>query len=119
MGPKKEYNLLPFFKFTIKCFRLKFFNFLFSKSNRSTDLNKFLIVGIGNIGTKYLKTRHNLGFEALDQISNFYESTFEKEKLGEISKFSIKGKRVILLKPNTYVNLLGTGSIKKKLTWIT
>ena len=86
---------------------MKFFNFLFSNSNRSTDLSKFLIVGIGNVGTKYLKTRHNLGFEALDQISNFYESRFEKEKLGEISKFSIKGRSVILLKPNTYVNLSG------------
>ena len=70
-------------------------------------MSKYLIVGIGNVGIKYLKTRHNLGFEVLDQISNFYESRFEKEKLGEISKFSIKGRSVILLKPNTYVNLSG------------
>jgi len=66
---------------------------LVSKFKRSIDLNKYLIVGIGNIGTDYFKTRHNLGFEALDFISDHFDSKFEKKRLGEVSKFTFKGKK--------------------------
>ena len=86
---------------------MKCIDFLVSKFKRSIDLNKYLIVGIGNIGTDYFKTRHNLGFEALDFISDHFDSKFEKKRLGEVSKFTFKGKNIILLKPNTYVNLSG------------
>ena len=86
---------------------MKCIHFLVSKFKRSIDLNKYLIVGIGNIGTDYFKTRHNLGFEALDFISDHFDSKFEKKRLGEVSKFTFKGKKIILLKPNTYVNLSG------------
>jgi len=86
---------------------LKWIEFLISKFKRSVNLNKYLVVGIGNIGVDYFKTRHNLGFEALDFISNHFESKFEKQRLGEVSKFTFRGKKIILLKPNTYVNLSG------------
>ena len=86
---------------------MKWIEFLVSKFKPSIDLNKYLIVGIGNIGINYFKTRHNLGFEALDFISDHFESKFEKKRLGEVSKFTFKGKKIILLKPNTYVNLSG------------
>lgn len=86
---------------------MKCIDFFISKFKGSVDLNKYLIVGIGNIGINYFKTRHNLGFEALDFISDHFESKFEKKRLGEVSKFTFKGKKIILLKPNTYVNLSG------------
>ena len=70
-------------------------------------MNKFLIVGIGNIGKEYINTRHNIGFDALDWISNDLGGTFETKKLGDVCKINFKGKKIILLKPSTYVNLSG------------
>ena len=70
-------------------------------------MDKFLIVGLGNPGEKYNNTRHNIGFELLDFYCNKYESEFETYRLGQISKISIKGRKVVLLKPNTYMNLSG------------
>ena len=86
---------------------MKWIEFLISKFKRSVNLNKYLVVGIGNIGVDYFKTRHNLGFEALDFISNHFETKFEKQRLVEISKFKFRGKKIILLKTHTYVNLSG------------
>ena len=70
-------------------------------------MDKFLIVGLGNPGEKYYNTRHNIGFELLDFISKKHESEFETNRLGQISKISIKGRKVLLLKPNTFMNLSG------------
>ena len=70
-------------------------------------MDKFLIVGLGNPGEKYNNTRHNIGFELLDFYSNKHESEFETYRLGQISKISIKGRKIVLLKPNTYMNLSG------------
>ena len=82
-----------------------FFIFVYSKSSALMD--KFLIVGLGNPGEKYYKTRHNIGFELLDFYCKKYESEFETNRLGQISKISIKGRKVLLLKPNTFMNLSG------------
>ena len=82
-----------------------FFIFVFSKS--STLMDKFLIVGLGNPGEKYYDTRHNIGFELLDFICKKHESEFETNRLGQISKLLIKGRKVLLLKPNTFMNLSG------------
>ncbi len=70
-------------------------------------MKKFLIIGLGNPGSEYSKTRHNIGFEILDYISSTRECKFETVKLADITKFKIKGKTVFLLKPNTFVNLSG------------
>ena len=70
-------------------------------------MNKFLIVGLGNPGSKYQNTRHNIGFDILDFISDKNETDFETERLGDLSKISIKGKKVFLLKPSTFMNLSG------------
>ena len=70
-------------------------------------MDKFLIVGLGNPGEKYQNTRHNIGFDLLDFYCKKNESEFGTERLGEISKISIKGKKVLLLKPNTFINLSG------------
>ncbi|AZJ36978.1 aminoacyl-tRNA hydrolase [Tenacibaculum singaporense] len=70
-------------------------------------MKKFLIVGLGNIGEKYNNTRHNIGFKIADAFVKEHEGSFETEKLGDIAKLKIKGKTVIVLKPNTYMNLSG------------
>ena len=70
-------------------------------------MDKFLIVGLGNPGEKYYNTRHNIGFELLDFICKKHESEFETNRLGQISKITIKGRKVLLLKPNTFMNLSG------------
>ena len=77
-------------------------------------MDKFLIVGLGNPDEKYRNTRHNIGFEILDFICEKYESKFETERLGQIAKISVKGRKVLLLKPNTYMNLSG----KSVLYWM-
>ena len=81
--------------------------FIFVNSKSSALMDKFLIVGLGNPGEKYYNTRHNIGFELVDFICKKHESEFETNRLGQISKISIKGRKVFLLKPNTYMNLSG------------
>lgn len=85
---------------------MNWLNFFGCKKN-NLEMKKFLIVGIGNIGKEYDNTRHNVGFQILDYISKENQEGFETVKYGQISKFRIKGKSVILLKPSTYVNLSG------------
>ena len=82
-----------------------FFIFVYIKT--SAIMDKFLIVGLGNPGEKYYNTRHNIGFELLDFFCKKYESEFETYRFGQISKISIKGRKVLLLKPNTFMNLSG------------
>jgi PTH1 family peptidyl-tRNA hydrolase len=71
------------------------------------SMKKFLIVGLGNIGSEYANTRHNIGFKVLDFIANQENISFQTVKLGEVAALKIKGKTLILLKPNTYMNLSG------------
>ncbi|WP_254712360.1 aminoacyl-tRNA hydrolase [Polaribacter sp. BM10] len=70
-------------------------------------MKKFLIVGLGNVGTKYNNTRHNIGFKILDELAEEHKATFETEKLGDIANFRFKGRTFILLKPSTFMNLSG------------
>ncbi|MEQ3657076.1 MAG: aminoacyl-tRNA hydrolase [Dokdonia sp.] len=90
---------------------LGFFRRLFSSSRENTivedPMKKFLIVGLGNIGPKYENTRHNIGFKVVDAFAKAQEASFETAKLGDVAKTKVKGKTVILLKPNTYMNLSG------------
>jgi len=68
---------------------------------------KFLIVGLGNIGSEYELTRHNIGFLIADYIAEQANVTFETSKLASVAKFKFKGKSIILIKPSTYMNLSG------------
>jgi peptidyl-tRNA hydrolase, PTH1 family len=77
------------------------------KKEKITIMNKFLIVGLGNIGSEYTNTRHNIGFKVLDFFAQNENINFETLKLGAVAQHKIKGKQVILLKPNTYMNLSG------------
>jgi len=78
-----------------------------------------IIVGLGNIGKEYEKTRHNVGFMAVDKIADFY--SFEKfhpeEKFeAEISAGKIKNEKIIIIKPQTFMNLSGR-SVQKVLNF--
>ncbi len=89
---------------------MKWLTQLFSKTPKVDNIDsmkKFLIVGLGNIGAEYVNTRHNIGFKVLDYIAQKESLTFETAKLGAITEYSIKGRKLILLKPNTYMNLSG------------
>ena len=80
------------------------------KKNKQEDtipMKKFLIVGLGNIGSEYANTRHNIGFKILDYIANQEGISFQTVKLGEVAELKIKGRTILLLKPNTYMNLSG------------
>jgi peptidyl-tRNA hydrolase len=70
-------------------------------------MKKFLIVGLGNIGSDYDETRHNIGFKVLDFLAEQEAFTFESAKLGSVGSFKYKGKSIICLKPSTYMNLSG------------
>ena len=81
--------------------------FGFNTETQEDLMKKFLIVGLGNIGEKYHNTRHNIGFKIVDAFVYEHDAKFATEKLGDIAKLKIKGKTVIVLKPNTYMNLSG------------
>ncbi len=69
----------------------------------------FLIVGLGNPGPEYERTRHNVGFMAADEIHRRYNfSTFRAKFDGLIAEGNIEGEKVYLLKPQTFMNLSGT-----------
>jgi PTH1 family peptidyl-tRNA hydrolase len=70
-------------------------------------MKKFLIVGLGNIGSEYENTRHNIGFKILDFFAKKEEFTFKTDKLGAVASYRFKGRTFIFLKPSTYMNLSG------------
>ena len=87
------------------------FNWIFRnklKSNNEVEMSKkYLIVGLGNIGIDYIRTRHNIGFKVVDKMVELNGAVFETKKLGDLAKFRFKGRIFIILKPNTFMNLSG------------
>lgn len=67
----------------------------------------YLVVGLGNIGAEYDGTRHNMGFMALDAWAQSEGAVFQTCRYGSMTEISFKGRRFILLKPSTYMNLSG------------
>ncbi len=68
---------------------------------------KYLIVGLGNIGSEYANTRHNIGFMILDAFAEASNISFSTERYGDIAHCRLKNKQLTLLKPSTYMNLSG------------
>ncbi|QMU99531.1 aminoacyl-tRNA hydrolase [Borrelia sp. A-FGy1] len=66
-----------------------------------------LIVGLGNPGSNFFNTRHNVGFALVDKLILNNGLSLSKSKNYEYSDFSIEGKRIVLIKPLTYINLSG------------
>lgn len=75
----------------------------------------YLIVGLGNPETEYDNTRHNMGFHVINQLAEGYQIEIKKAKFkGLVGDGIIEGKKVILLKPQTYMNLSGESVIEVK-----
>ncbi|MGN1263164.1 MAG: aminoacyl-tRNA hydrolase, partial [Prevotella sp.] len=70
-------------------------------------MEKYLIVGLGNVGTEYDNTRHNTGFMVLDAFAKASNIVFDDRRYGFVAETSVKGRRITLLKPSTYMNLSG------------
>jgi PTH1 family peptidyl-tRNA hydrolase len=89
---------------------MKWLTHLFKKdksAEKSKEMKKYLIVGLGNIGAEYVNTRHNIGFKILDYVAQKEGLSFETVKLGALAEYRVKGRTLFLLKPNTYMNLSG------------
>ena len=71
-----------------------------------------LIVGLGNPGREYEKTRHNIGYIYIDELAKKLSLEFKEKFKGEFVKTKINNKDVILLKPLTYMNLSGESVIQ-------
>ncbi len=70
-------------------------------------MDKFLIVGLGNIGSEYDGTRHNIGFQVVDFLAQKHSAMFQTGRLADVSHCKIKGKMLVLIKPATFMNLSG------------
>ncbi len=68
---------------------------------------KYLVVGLGNIGTEYAETRHNIGFKVLDALAEASNISFIAGRYGSTAELRYRGRSVTLLKPSTYMNLSG------------
>lgn len=70
-------------------------------------MDKYLIVGLGNPGDEYAGTRHNTGFMILDAFAKASNVIFSDKRYGYVAETSLKGRKLILLKPTTFMNLSG------------
>ena len=70
-------------------------------------MDKYLIVGLGNPGDEYAETRHNTGFMVLDAFAKASNIVFADRRYGFLAETTLKGRKVFLLKPTTYMNLSG------------
>ena len=68
---------------------------------------KYLIAGLGNIGPEYHETRHNIGFMVADALARSGNVTFADGRYGATASLAVKGRKLILPKPSTYMNLSG------------
>ncbi len=70
-------------------------------------MSKFLIVCLGNIGSEYENTRHNIGFKVADELAFAGQTQFVQDRLAFRCEVKVKGKLMIIIKPTTYMNLSG------------
>ena len=84
---------------------------MFGKANES-----WLIVGLGNPGKEYERTRHNAGFRAADLLASKLGCKIDKSKFqGLYGQVNYSGKKLMLLKPLTYMNLSGRSAAAERL----
>lgn len=70
-------------------------------------MSKFLIIGLGNPGTEYVHTRHNIGFDVVEAFVIKHGSFFKTARLANVAEVKWKGKIFVCIKPTTYMNLSG------------
>ena len=68
---------------------------------------KYLIIGLGNPGTEYLETRHNIGFKILDRLADKNNTKFIVDRYVFYSEIKYRSRKLILIKSTTYMNLSG------------
>lgn len=78
-----------------------------SETTTNHQQMNFLIVGLGNIGSEYAQTRHNIGFRVLDALAKASNLVFEDKRYGAVTPLKVKNQTLTLLKPSTYMNLSG------------
>lgn len=81
---------------------------LFNSNNKEEgNTVKYLLVGLGNMGSDYENTRHNIGFEVVDALAKEFDTSFEDDSLGDLAEIKFKGRTLVLLKPSTFMNVSG------------
>ena len=79
-----------------------------TKQQATDSMIKYLVVGLGNIGPEYRKTRHNMGFMVVDRFAEKNNApAWEDRRYGFVNRVNIKGRQIVLLKPSTFMNLSG------------
>ena len=68
---------------------------------------KYLIIGLGNPGAEYETTRHNIGFKVLDALISASNTSFITDRYADVAELKFKGRKLVLIKPNTFMNLSG------------
>ena len=68
---------------------------------------KYLIAGLGNIGEEYQGSRHNIGFRMVNEVVEAAGACFTEERYGAIARMRVKNAELVVLKPNTFMNLSG------------
>lgn len=77
------------------------------ETKEETEMAKYLIVGLGNIGDEYQRTRHNIGFDIIDTFAESVGATWQDRRYGMVATCRVKSAQLVLLKPSTYMNLSG------------
>ncbi len=77
------------------------------KKNETEPVSKYLIVGLGNVGSEYEGTRHNAGFMVVEALAKAAEATWSLERHAYRTEVRHKGRTLVLIKPTTYMNLSG------------
>jgi len=70
-------------------------------------MSKFLVVGLGNIGSDYTGTRHNIGFDMAEALAQKHGASFRSDRLADVAEAKWKGRQLIIIKPTTFMNLSG------------
>lgn len=70
-------------------------------------MTKFLLIGLGNPGDQYAHTRHNIGFDVVTAFALRHKVAFESQRLANVAEVSWKGRKIMCIKPTTYMNLSG------------
>lgn len=79
-----------------------------TEQQATDNMIKYLVVGLGNIGPEYHKTRHNTGFMVVDKFAEKNNApAWEDRRYGFVNRVNIKGRQIVLLKPSTFMNLSG------------
>ena len=78
------------------------------QAEQTDNMIKYLVVGLGNIGPEYQKTRHNTGFMVVDRFAEKNNApAWQDRRYGFVNSVTIKGRKIVLLKPSTFMNLSG------------